>query len=191
MFENHTAYDKSAVEAMTWVFTRKIRRKQYLLRRCFLLCVGSVGALSGLTLLLMFGTLDYGDRVICVIGLAIGGLALAEGIFLRRFMTWRSLRALRQSKDASERRRFVFSEGSFQGTQSGMETTWQYETIQEAYETEGYFVLRFDKLTCILLDKSGFTQGTAWGFRAFLERKLGKPVEQVGRKKKNGNDQDL
>jgi len=185
MFENNTAYDKNAIAAMTWVFTRKARRKQYLLRKCFLLAVGSVALLSGLLLLLTFGTLDYGDRVICVIGLLVGGVALIEGLFLRRVMAWRSLRALRQAADASELRRFVFSEDSFQGTQSGMETTWQYERVQEAYETEEYFILRLDKLTCILLDKSGFAQGTVWGFRSFLERKLGKPVEWSGRHKKN------
>jgi len=188
MFENNTAYDKNAIAAMTWVFAKKVRRKQYLLRKCFLLGVGSVAMLSGLLLLFMFGTLDFGNRVICVVGLAVGTLALTEGIFLRRFQAWNSLRALRQTTDASELRRFVFSEDSFQGTQSGMETTWRYERVQAAYETEKYFILRLDKLTCILLDKSGFALGTAWGFRAFLERKLGKPVEWSGRHQK---DQDL
>ncbi len=188
MFENSTAYDKPAIQAMTWVFSRKVRRKQYLLRKCFLLGVGLMMMFGGLLLLATFGTLDYKERLICVIGLLIGGLALTEGIFLRRFQAWSSLRALRQTTGTSELRRFVFSEDSFQSTQAGMETTWQYEKVQEAYETEGYFILRLDKLTCILLDKEGFTQGTAWGFRAFLERKLGKPVEWSGRHKKN---QDL
>ncbi len=188
MFENNTAYDKPAIQAMTWVFSRKVRRKQYLLRKCFLLGGGSVSLLGGLLLLSVFGALDDGERVICVVGLVIGVPALLKGIFLRRFQAWSSLRALRQTTGTSELRRFVFSEDSFQSTQAGMETTWQYEKVREAYETEGYFVLRLDKLTCILLDKAGFTRGTAWGFRAFLERRLGKPVEWSGRRKKNGED---
>jgi len=63
-----------------------------------------------------------------------------------------------------------------------METAYQYETLQVAYETEGYFVLRFDKLTCVILDKAGFTVGTAGEFQRFIERKLGKPVEWAGRR---------
>lgn len=190
MFENRTAYDKAAVQAMTWVFTAKVRRKQYLLRRCYHLGFGIIGTLCGLTLLVIFDSPDFGERLIAVMALVICGFALIKGLFLRRIMARSSLRALRQAAGDQERR-FLFSEDSFLGTQSGTETTWQYETVQDAYETEGYFLLRFDKLTCIILDKEGFAQGTAEGFRRFIEGKIGKPVVWAGRHKKNAEEQDM
>lgn len=190
MFENHTTYGKAAVQAMTWVFSKKVRRKQYLLRRCYHLGFGIIGTLCGLILLVIFDSLDFGERLIAVMALVICGFALIKGLFLRRIMARSSLRALRQATGDQERR-FVFSEESFLGFQSGTETTWQYGAVQDAYETEGYFVLRFDKLTCIILDKEGFAQGTAEGFRRFIERKIGKPIVWAGRHKKNEEEQDM
>lgn len=190
MFENRTTYDKAAVQAMTWVFSKKVRRKQYLLRKCYHLGFGIIGTLCGLLLLLIFDTLDFGERLVAVMALVICGFALIKGLFLQRFMAWSSLRGLRQATSDGERR-FVFSEESFLGTQSGTETTWQYGTVQDAYETEGYFLLRFDKLTSIILDKEGFTQGTAEGFRRFFEERTGKPIVWAGRRKKNREEQDM
>jgi len=181
MFENNTTYDKAAIQAMTWVFTQKVQRKRYLLRKGFYLGAGLLGTLCGLLLLLAFDTLDFGKRLICVMVLAVCVPALLRGLFLRRLTARRSLRALRQAAGGEERR-FAFSEESFLGAQSGMETSYQYETLQDAYETEGYFILRFDKLTCVILDKAGFTVGTAGEFQRFIERKLGKPVEWAGRR---------
>jgi len=138
----------------------------------------------------IFDSLDFGERLIAVMALVICGFALIKGLFLRRIMAWSSLRGLRQAAGDGERR-FVFSEDSFLGTQSGTETTWQYGTVQDVYETEGYFVLRFDKLTSIILSKEGFTAGTAEGFRRFIEEKTGKPVVWAGRHTKNREEQDI
>jgi len=189
VFENNTTYDKAAVQAMTWVFTQKVRRKRYLLRKGLYLGTGLLGTVCGLLLLFIFDTLDFGERLICIMALVVCVPATLRGLFLRRLTARRSLRALRQTAVGQERR-FVFSEESFLGAQSGMETSYQYETLQDAslqdaYETEGYFVLRFDKLTCVILDKAGFTAGTAGGFQRFIERKLGKPVDWAGWREKN------
>jgi len=189
MFENHTAYDKAAIQAMTWVFSKKVQRKQYLLRKCYHLGFGIFGTLCGLLLLLIFDSLDFGERLIAVMALVVCGFALIKGLFLRRFMAWSTLRGLRQATSDGERR-FVFSEDSFLGIQSGMETAYQYGTVQDVYETEGYFLLRFDKLTSSIIDKEGFTVGTAEGFRRFIEEKTGKPIVWAGRHKKD-EEQDM
>lgn len=189
VFENHTNYDKSAIQAMTWVFSTKVRRKQYLLRKGWHLGFGILGTLCGLTLLLIFESLDFGERLVAVMALVVCGFALIKGLFLQRIMAWSTLRALHQATGDGERR-FVFSEDSFLGIQSGTETVWRYETIQDVYETEGYFLLRFDKLTSSIIDKEGFTQGTAEGFRRFIQGKTGKPVVWAGRHRKN-EEQDM
>lgn len=41
-YENTTRYDKSAVWALTLVFSRTVQRKRFLLRRLFLLVVGGI-----------------------------------------------------------------------------------------------------------------------------------------------------
>lgn len=178
MFENTTLYDKAAVWAMTRVFTRRFQRKSYLLRKCFYLGAGLLGTVGGLILLPAFGALDHGERLICVMALAVCVPALLKGLFLRRFIAWSTGRVLRKAVSPRERR-FVFSEESFLCVEPGIETAYQYETVQGACETEKYFILRLNRQTCVILDKAGFTRGTAGGFRSFLERKLEKPVESV------------
>ena len=178
MFENTTIYDKAAVWSMTRAFTRKFQRKRYLLRKCFYIGAGLLGTLCGLLLLFVFGALDFGEKLICFFSLAVCVPALVKGLFLRRLTAWSAGRSLRKSGDPLERR-FVFSEEDFRASQSGMETVYQYETVRDAYETGGHFVLRLDARTGIIVDKAGFTTGTAGGFRDFLGRKLGKPVEYV------------
>lgn len=178
MFENMTGYDKKAVRAMTRVFTRKVRRKRYLLRKCFLAGMGLLGTLCGLLLLILFRELDFGERVICIAVLAVCMPAFLKGLFLRRFMAWSTIRALRRAGGSPERR-FVFSEESFRGVQSGMETVYQYEIVRGVYETETYFVLQLDAQLCMMIDKDGFSQGTPDGFRTFLAEKTGRAAEFV------------
>lgn len=178
MFENVTEYDKRAVWAMTRVFTRRVWRKRYLLRKCFLVGMGLLGTLCGLLLLILFRGLDLGERAICITVLAVCIPAFLKGLFLRRFMAWSTVRTLRRAGGSPERR-FIFSGEAFRGVQSGMETAYQYEIVREVYETETYFVLHLDAQLCMMIDKGGFSQGTPDGFRALLAEKTGRAAEFV------------
>lgn len=178
MFENATIYDKAAVRSMTQAFIRKFQRKRYLLRKYFYIGVGLLGTLCGLLLLLVFDTLDLGEKLICFFSLAVCVPALLKGLFLRRIMAWSTGWSLRKSGGPLERR-FVFSEESFRAAQSGMETAYQYEMVKGIYETGEHFVLQLNAQTGVILDKAGFSRGTPEGFRDFMERKLGKPAERV------------
>ncbi len=175
-YENTTRYDKNAVWALTLVFSRTVQRKRFLLRRLFLLVVGGIALTGGLVLLMVFSALDTGSRVICAAGLIVGVAALGEGVFLRRIMAWSTRRSLWKQGDSMERR-FIFSAEGFQGSQPGMETRFAYETVKGVWETEGYFVLQMDTGHGMVVDKTGFTQGTADGFRQFLAERTGKPAE--------------
>lgn len=175
-YENTTRYDQEAIWALTLVFSRTVQKKRFLLRRLFLLMVGSIGLAGGLVLLMVFSALDTGSRVICAAGLIVGAFALGEGLFLRRIMAWSTRRSLRKQGDSMERR-FVFSGEAFQGSQPGMETRFSYETVKGVWETEGYFVLQMDTGHGMVVDKTGFTQGTADGFRQFLAERTGLSAE--------------
>lgn len=175
-YENTTRYDKNAVWALTLAFSSRVQRKRFLLRRLFLLMVGTIALAGGLVLLMVFSALDTGSRVICAAGLIVGAFALGEGLFLRRIMAWSTRRSLRKQGDSMERR-FVFSSEAFQGSQPGMETRFSYETVKGVWETEDYFVLQMDTGHGMVVDKTGFTQGTADGFRQFLAERTGLSAE--------------
>lgn len=175
-YENTTRYDKSAVWALTLVFSRTVQRKRFLLRRLFLLVVGGIALTGGLVLLMVFSALDTGSRVICATGLIVGAAALGEGLFLRRVMAWSTRRSLRRQGDAMERQ-FTFSPECFRCAQTGMETVFEYQTVKGVWETEDYFVLHMDTGHGMVVRKSGFTQGTADGFRRFLSEKTGLTAE--------------
>ena len=177
-YENTTRYDKNAVWALTLAFSRRVQRKRFLLRRLFLLMVGTIALAGGLVLLMVFSALDTGSRIICAAGLILGAAALSEGLFLRRVMAWSTRRSLRKQGDSMERR-FVFSSESFQAYQPGAETKFSYEAVKGFYETEGYFVLQMDTGHGVVVDKTGFTQGTADGFRQFLAERTGLSAERL------------
>ena len=178
IYENTTRYDKNAVWALTLAFSRKVQRRRFLLRRLFLLVVGSIALTGGLVLLMVFSALDAGSRVICAAGLILGMFALGEGLFLRRVMAWSTLRSLRRQGDVMERR-FTFSPEGFRSAQPGMETAFDYETVKGFYEAGDYFVLQMDTGHGMVVRKSGFTQGTADGFWQFLSEKTGMTAEQL------------
>lgn len=74
-------------------------------------------------------------------------------------------------------RQFTFSPECFRCAQTGMETVFEYQTVKGVWETEDYFVLHMDTDHGMVVRKSGFTQGTADGFRRFLSEKTGLTAE--------------
>ena len=73
----------------------------------------------------------------------------------------------------------TFNEESYTTVNAAGETRWKYENIQTAAETREYFVFVLNVNHGQAYSKQTMTGGTADEFRAFLEEKLGKPVEQV------------
>lgn len=178
MFENRTVYDMPAIRAMILVTARKIQRRRCLLRQGFLLIAGGLALACGLLLASVFGRLDFSSRLICVAALIIGGVAVLEGLCFRWFMARNTRKGLLRMGGALERH-FLFDEESFQSLQEGAESTYDYGTIQAAYETEGYFFFLLNTGHSAVLDQKGFLKGTAGDFRDFLEKKLGRPLEFV------------
>lgn len=177
MFEVTTDYDKQALLAMNKVANRTFRRRRYLIRRAFLLIVGLGSLVSGTLLLMIFEKLDAGEKVLAAAALATGCLAIAEGLFLDRL----GARASRKQMLAgSSRWTLRFTEEAFTGENAeGVRSTYPYSKIQAAYETSAYFLLQIDLHHCVILDKSGFTQGVPAAFRMFIGNKTGKLVQNI------------
>jgi len=174
LFENVTQYDFPALLALARVAGKTIRRKPFLIRRIFLMTVGTVSFLSALFLLLIFDQLDLQNRIIAVAALVVGLLALAEGIFFPWFVARSSSRLLAKGQ---REHHFRFTEGELQAETPGVQrSTYPATAFLAAYETEGYYVLMLDQRQGLVLDKRGFTSGSGENFGEFLERWLQKKI---------------
>ena len=176
IFENVIQYDKAAAQALVEVSSRTLRRKPFLLRRTLLLTVGILAAACGVLLLMDFGGISSFARVICLLDLAVGLLALRMGIFLRRTLARRLMRTM-----TGGQRRVLFTEEEIQVEQPGVQrVSFYYPTLTALYETEAYFVLPLSTGVGIVLDKGGFVQGSVAEFRKFIQEKAGKAVAFIG-----------
>lgn len=177
MFEVTTEYDKKTILMMNRAAHKTFRRKQFLIRRIFLMGLGLVCLVSGGLLLLIFSQLDSKDKALAVGATLIGVLAVGEGVFLDRLGAWGSAR---QMLEGSRRWRLRFSEEGFSGeNEDGVHADYPYSQIRAAYEMTEYFLLQIDKLHCVILDKNGFTQGTSEEFRRFIADKTGAELRTI------------
>lgn len=177
LFENRSTYDMAAMRALVRVTARKVSR-WWQFRRGVLIVSGVVATVCGALLLGIFRFLDTTERLLCAISLLIGVIAFVKGLFFYSLMAQRLWKDLLRAEDTMERR-FIFQEAAFRGIRLNSETRYAYDAIRAAYEMPDYYFLLLDTGNSVLLDKAGFTEGSAKGFRAFLERKLGDPLEFV------------
>ena len=69
-------------------------------------------------------------------------------------------------------------EGFTQSSKSA-QGQFRYDQIRRICETSGYFLLYLDHNLGQIYSKSGFTKGTAMGFREFLGRKTGLRIKNI------------
>ena len=73
----------------------------------------------------------------------------------------------------------TFDEEGYTSVNGAGETRWKYENLQRVAESTEYFVFVLNANHGQAYQKKSMAGGTAEEFRAFLEEKLGKPVEQI------------
>lgn len=171
MFEVVTEYDKRALLAMNRTANKTFRKKRYLFRKIFLITLGLWCLIAGGLLLMVFGTLDPGARVISVAAPVTGAIALLEGLFLNRLGARASRKMMIEGNNCWT---LWFGEEGLSGENTdGVHSAYPYSKIQAAFETQAYFLLQIDKLHCVILDRNGFTQGSSEDFRRFITEKTG------------------
>lgn len=72
-----------------------------------------------------------------------------------------------------------FGPEDFTQVSKAAEGQFRYDQIQRICETSDYFLIYLDRNLGQIYSKSGFTKGTAMGFRDFLGRKTGLPVQNI------------
>lgn len=169
---NKTVYDQNALGALNRLAVKTVQKQKTFLSRAFCFVFGILGLGIGATLL--FGPQQ--DRSLGTLGILYGVMFLGIGTFWTRFQTWTSRRMLTLGV-----KNCTFSFDDFSVTvENEMETNrYLYRNLYAAVEDENWYVLFLDKKHGIVLDKSGFTMGEAAAFRAYLEEKIGQPVEQI------------
>ncbi len=171
MFEVTTEYNKKALLVMNRVANKTFRRGRYLFHKIFQIALGLWCLIAGGLLLMIFNKLDASARVIAVAGPVVGVIALTKGIFYDRLSARLSRKMMVEGNHCWT---FQFDENGLSGENAeGVQSAYPYSKIQGIFEAQEYFLLQIDKLHCVILDKSGFTQGTSEDFRRFIAERTG------------------
>ena len=171
MFELTTEYNKKALLVMNRVANKTFRRGRYLFHKIFQIVLGLWCLIAGGLLLLVFNQLDASAKVIAAAAPVIGVIALTKGLFYNRLSARLSRKMMVEGSNCWTLR---FDEEGLSGANAeGVQSAYPYSKIQAIFEAEEYFLLQIDKLHCVILDKSGFTQGTSEDFRRFITERTG------------------
>jgi len=167
-----TVYDRKALQAMAKALRKTVRKKQSRRSHVF----GWIVVVLGLLLSLIPGENGFtvtGRTALTWIVVAVILVTLIwedqiNGYFAEK-------RALPGTKHTTA----AFDEEGYTSVNAAGETRWKYENIQMVAETAEYFIFVLNVNHGQAYRKQTITGGTTEEFRAFLEKKLGKPVEQI------------
>ena len=171
-FTFQTVYDQKALQTMARALRKTVRKKHSRRSHIF----GWIVAVLGLVLSLLPGEDGFavtGKSVLTWLVVAVMVSALIWEDQLNGYLAGK--RALPGTKHTTS----TFDEEGYTSTNTAGETRWSYANIQAVAETATYFIFILNVNHAQVYQKENMTGGTAGEFRAFLEEKLGKPVEQI------------
>lgn len=163
-FQNKTTYDRKTLETLNRAVRLSMNPK----------AGKSNKILLSILPLALFGSGFYifreqGPTGIAVGEMAIGGFLLFWIPLYPRFQAWMASKLMLKNNPVYtidfEKKNFVVSST----TANGQPQKLKYEQLWRLCETAEYFVLMLDKRSGFILDKNGFTEGDAAGFRTFVE----------------------
>ena len=167
-----TVYDQRALCAMARALRKTIRKKHSRRSHVF----GWIVAVLGLLLSFLGGEEGFavtGKAVVTWLAVALIVIALIWEDQINGYFAGK--RALPGTKQTTT----VFAEDGYVSSNAAGETRWNYENIQTVAETADYFVFVLNVNHAQVYSKRDMAGGTVEEFRAFMEKKLGKPVIQV------------
>jgi len=167
-----TIYDQKALRTMARALRKTVRKKHSRRSHIF----GWIVAVLGLVLSLLPGEDGFavtGKSVLTWLVVAVIVTALIWEDQINGYFAGK--RALPGTKQTTS----TFDEEGYTSVNTAGETRWSYANIQAVAETEAYFVFILNVNHAQVYQKGNMTGGTAEEFRAFMEEKLGKSVEQI------------
>ena len=167
-----TVYDRKALRTMARALRKTVRKKHSRRSHVF----GWIVAALGLLLSLLPGEDGFAVTGKAVLTWLIVAVIVVTLIWEDRINAYfAGKRALPGTLCTTT----TFDEEGYTSTNTAGETRWKYENIQLVAETAEYFAFVLNANHAQVYQKESMTGGTANEFRAFLEEKLGKPVEQI------------
>ena len=167
-----TVYDRKALRTMARALRKTIRKKHS--RRSHIL--GWIIVALGLLLSFLPGENGFVVTGKAVLTWMIVAIMVAALIWEDRINGYfAEKRALPGTKHTAA----AFDEEGYTTVNEAGETRWKYENIQMVAETEEYFVFVLNVNHAQAYQKRSIAGGTVEEFRVFLEKKLGKSVEQI------------
>jgi len=167
-----TIYDQKALRTMARALRKTVRKKHSRRSHVF----GWIVVVLGLLLSFLPGEDGFAITGKTVLTWLVAAVIVATLIWedhLNGYLAGK--RALPGTKQTTS----TFDEEGYTSVNAAGETRWSYANIQAVAETEAHFVFILNVNHAQVYQKENMTGGTAEEFRAFMEEKLGKPVERV------------
>ena len=167
-----TVYDQCALRAMARALRKTIRKKHS--HRSHI--CGWIVAILGIILSFSGGEDGFvvtGKAVLTWLAVALIVIALIWEDHINGYFAGK--RALPGTKHTVT----VFGEEEYVSSNAAGETRWNYQNIQTVAETADYFVFVLNVNHAQVYSKKDAVGGTVEEFRAFMQKKLGKPVVQI------------
>jgi hypothetical protein len=170
LFINQTTYDRRALAAMNRLAQASVRKEKSRRTRGGNAIIG-VAFLSG--------------GIYCYKGEGwqlAGSLLILYGLFLLlmvlRWDAYQLRSSQRQLQSAMKVCTYAFEEEEFTcATQAGV-THHPYEQVFAVVADEQWYVLFFDEDHGVILEKTGFTEGDALGFKSFIGQHTQLPIQE-------------
>ncbi|MGI5963705.1 MAG: YcxB family protein [Lawsonibacter sp.] len=174
-FQNKTIYSRKTLEklnqAVNWVMTKKTNPANRVLSMVIPLAI--LG--SGFYLLQ-----KQGPSPLAIAELVIGGFLMVWIPFFHRFQAWMASKLMLKGNPEYtldfDEKGYVVSSTTTHGEPT---EKFEYNTVWRLCETTDYFIMMLNKRSGYILDKNGFTKGSADSFRIFLEGKADMPFERI------------
>ncbi len=169
-FVNHTSYDTRALSALNLMAESTVRKEKSQRTRMLCLILGAFGLIAG--------AFCYNNNsLIGSLLVLYGCLLLFVGISWKNFQLRSSRRQLQRG--AQDVVYELDDEEIVCHLSSGTIQRYTYDQIDAVVSNSEWYAIFFDMDHGIILDKAGFTTGTAAAFKAFIGQHTMLPIQEI------------
>ena len=169
-FVNHTSYDTRALSALNLMAEATVRKEKSQKTRMLCLILGAFG--------LVAGYFCYQNNTL------VGSLLVLYGfILLFVGVTWKKFQlksSQRQLQRGAQSVVYEFDDEEIVcRLSSGIIQRYTYDQIEAVVSNDEWYAVFFDMDHGIVLDKTGFTEGDAASFKAFIGQHTMLPIQDI------------
>lgn len=169
---NKTDYNQRALSAMNRLACATVLKKKSMTTRSFCYVLGIVGLATGI-----FVYLRIPDKqTIGTICLLYGIILMAVGFKWNRFQAWTSGKMLSPN---TVQYTYSFDEDALTVISDAGTSRFAYSRFESAAEDDEWFMLFLDNKHGVIVDKNGFSAGSAEELRTLIQQTMKLPIDRV------------